>query len=180
MVAERSTKARKAGMRKRKDPNAPKKPMSGYFIFGQEQRKKNEELSRLPVAEQGRTISEMWKQLSDEERERYNEISNKEREVYQAKVEEYKKSAEYSDYLEQVAADEAAAGRKKKGVKKVTGYNEFFKAVRKTVSEENPEFTMMETTSAVAKRWKELSDDEKAVYNKIAEEKNVNAGLVGR
>ncbi|KAG5860122.1 HMG domain-containing chromatin-associated protein [Encephalitozoon hellem] len=181
MVTEKSKKPRsKTAVKRRKDPNAPKKPMSGYFIFGQEQRKKNEELSKLPVAEQGRAISEMWKKLTDEEREEYNKISNKERELYQAKVEEYKKSAEYHEYLEKVAADEEAAGKKKKGAKKVTGYNEFFKAVRKAVSEENPNFTMMETTSAVAKRWKELSDDEKAVYNKIAEEKNVKAGLVGR
>ncbi|AFN83216.1 high mobility group protein [Encephalitozoon romaleae SJ-2008] len=181
MVTEKNKKPRsKAMVKRRKDPNAPKKPMSGYFIFGQEQRKKNEELSKLPVAEQGRSISEMWKKLTDEEREEYNKISNKERELYQAKVEEYKKSAEYHDYLEKVAADEEAAGKKKKGVKKVTGYNEFFKVIRKAVSEENPNFTMMETTSAVAKRWKELSDDEKAVYNKIAEEKNMKAGLVGR
>lgn len=171
-------KSKTAGQKKRKDPNAPKRPMSGYFIFGQEQRGKSEELNKMPVAEQGKAISEMWKGLSDVEKDGYNQRSAKDRESYQAAVEEYKKSSEYQDYLDKVAADEEANGKKKKVPKKATGYNEFFKVIYKAISGKNPEFSMGETTSAVAKKWKELSDDEKAVYNKMAEEKNTNAALV--
>ncbi|KAH9411204.1 putative HMG domain-containing protein [Ordospora pajunii] len=182
MVASKSKSSRcQTGMQKKcKDLNAPKKPMSGYFIFGQEQRNKNEELRKQPVAEQGKIISEMWKNLSEEQRNEYNDISNKEREQYYVAMNEYKKSEQYQEYLEKVKEAEAAAGKKKKkGTKKVTGYNEFFKEIRKTISEENPGFSMTETTSAVAKRWKELSTEEKDVYKKIADEKNMKAGVVG-
>ncbi|KAM0672110.1 HMG domain-containing chromatin-associated [Ordospora colligata] len=179
MVANKSKSSRsQTGMQKKcKDVNAPKKPMSGYLIFGQEQRNKNEDLRKMPVAEQGKIISEMWKNLSEEQRNNYNDISNKEREHYYVAMDEYKKSDQYQEYLEKVKETDSGK-KKKKGTKKVTGYNEFFKEIRKTISEENPGFSMTDTTSAVAKRWKELSTEEKEVYKKIADEKNMKVGIV--
>lgn len=175
-MATSKSKSKTTSQKKRKDPNAPKKPMSGYLLFGKEERSKNSELSRLPVAEQGKIISDMWKNLSEASREEYNQKSAKEREAYQVAVGEYKKSAEYQEYLEKTATE--GSGKKKKGTKKATGYNEFFKVVYKSVSSENPDFSMGETTSAVAKKWKELSEDEKATYNRMAEEKN--ASIAGK
>lgn len=171
-----SVKMRAVQKRKRRDLNAPKKPMSGYFLFGKQMRAEDSELSKLPVAEQGKTISEMWKKLGDVEREEYNQRSARERETYMKAVEEYKKSAEYREYLDKMAAEGDKEGKKKP--KRVTGYNEFFKQMYETVAKDNPELTMGEITSMVAKKWKGQSESEKAVYNKMAEEKNAHADSV--
>lgn len=165
-----------AKKKNKKDPNAPKRPMSGYFLFAMEKRSKSEELMKMRLVEQGRTISNMWKELSDDEKEKYNQMSAKERESYHKALEEYKKSAEYRSYMDKLAAEEEVPEKKKKKINKVTAYNLFFKTVYKQVSDENPDFSIGEKTSAVAKRWKEISDDEKVLYNKMAEERN--AGIV--
>lgn len=166
--------SKRKGQKKLKDLNAPKRPMSGYFIFGQEVRGKEGGLGKLPVAEQGRMISEMWKGLGEGEREKYNERSAKDRMSYQSAVEKYKKTDEFRDFQERAAA---ADPKEKKKTKKATGYNEFFKTVYKAVAQEHSELKMGEATSLVAKRWKELSKDEKAVYNRMAEERNEELGL---
>ncbi|KAF9915522.1 exp1-like protein [Linnemannia zychae] len=76
--------AGKRAMPKLKDPNAPKRPLSSYFLFAQEQRQSGK-YNNLPVKEQAKTIASQWKKLSDHEKTQYVEAANKAAEAYKAK-----------------------------------------------------------------------------------------------
>eukprot|EP00584_Thalassiosira_punctigera_P006296 CAMPEP_0172528858 /NCGR_PEP_ID=MMETSP1067-20121228/3092_1 /TAXON_ID=265564 ORGANISM="Thalassiosira punctigera, Strain Tpunct2005C2" /NCGR_SAMPLE_ID=MMETSP1067 /ASSEMBLY_ACC=CAM_ASM_000444 /LENGTH=67 /DNA_ID=CAMNT_0013312825 /DNA_START=127 /DNA_END=330 /DNA_ORIENTATION=+ len=61
------------------------------------------------------------------------------------------------------APKKAKAGGKKK---KLSSYMLFAKETRPKVIEENPDFTFGEVGKELGKRWRALSDEEKAEYKK--------------
>lgn len=78
--------------RTRKDPSAPKRPMSAFLFYSQGKRKelkgvnpglKNTEISRL--------LGELWKSATDEERLPFVERERKERDVYNKDIAEWRK-----------------------------------------------------------------------------------------
>ena len=62
---------------------------------------------------------------------------------------------------------------KKKGTRK-SGYTVFLVEQRPTIASENPNLKSTEVISIVAKKWRELSDDQKAIY--INKAKNPSSG----
>lgn len=77
--------------RAKKDPSAPKRPMSAFLYFSQDRRKgikeanpgmKNTEISRI--------LGEMWKEATDEERAPHIENEAEERKKYKVKIAEWK------------------------------------------------------------------------------------------
>lgn len=155
-----------------KDPNAPKRPMSGYFLFGHEERQKNAELLKMPVAEQGKVISEKWKILSEAKKSEYKDKAEKARLEYKEQMKEYKKTPEYEKFMEEHGDD--LSKKKKKGPKRITGYGEFFKDHYRKVAEENPDNAMGKNTAEVAKLWNALTSEEKEKYNTLAKEKSTH------
>jgi hypothetical protein len=170
-----TTKTRRSGEKPPRDPNAPKRPLSGYFLFGKDQRAKDEGLAKMSVSEQGQVISERWKKLSDAERKVYKDKSKEERTTYDKEIEEYKKTSQYQEYMSKMAKFAEKAGKKKKD-RKATAYGEFFKCCYKRVAEENPALSMGENTSLIAKQWKNLPADEKSKYQGMADDKNATKG----
>ena len=56
--------------RAKKDPNAPKKPLSAYMLWLQENRASfKEKYPGITVTEIGKKAGEMWKQISKEEKQ---------------------------------------------------------------------------------------------------------------
>ncbi|KAF9574979.1 exp1-like protein [Mortierella alpina] len=72
--------AGKKGLPSLKDPNAPKRPMSSYFLFAQDQRNTGK-YSHLPLKEQAISIADAWTKLAD--KSAYSERSRVAREAYQ-------------------------------------------------------------------------------------------------
>ncbi|KAF9272745.1 exp1-like protein [Mortierella alpina] len=71
-----------------KDPNAPKRPLTSFFLFAQDQRNAGK-FSDLPMKEQGAKFAEAWKTFADkhtyEERARVaREAWKKEKAAYEA------------------------------------------------------------------------------------------------
>lgn len=70
--ATRKTKARGDGGKKKKDPNAPKRGLSAYMFFANEQRDKvREENPGIKFGEVGKLLGEKWKSLSEKQRAPY-------------------------------------------------------------------------------------------------------------
>ncbi|KAF2280266.1 uncharacterized protein EI97DRAFT_455174 [Westerdykella ornata] len=70
----RRTKASKAESgKKKKDPNAPKRGLSAYMFFANEQREKvREENPGIKFGEVGKLLGEKWKSLSEKQRAPYD------------------------------------------------------------------------------------------------------------
>ena len=84
--------------RKRKDPSAPRRPMSAFLLYSQKKRKevkdahpdlKNTDLSRM--------LGVRWKSASDEERLPFIEREKNERDVYNRDIAEWRRQKEKED-----------------------------------------------------------------------------------
>ncbi|PVI07327.1 hypothetical protein DM02DRAFT_512695 [Periconia macrospinosa] len=75
MPKEKTTrgKGKKAeGGKKKKDPNAPKRGLSAYMFFANDQRDKvREENPGIKFGDVGKMLGEKWKTLSDKQRAPY-------------------------------------------------------------------------------------------------------------
>lgn len=71
-----------------KDPDAPKKPQTSYFIYMNAKRPEvkaaEPDLGFGPLTKK---LTEMWKALSDSERKKYEDLATKDKERYQAEME---------------------------------------------------------------------------------------------
>ncbi|KAI9791764.1 MAG: Non-histone chromosomal protein 6 [Peltula sp. TS41687] len=68
----RKTKARGEGGKKKKDPNAPKRGLSAYMFFANEQRENvREENPGITFGQVGKVLGERWKALNEKQRGPY-------------------------------------------------------------------------------------------------------------
>uniref|UniRef100_A0A7N0U7J4 HMG box domain-containing protein n=1 Tax=Kalanchoe fedtschenkoi TaxID=63787 RepID=A0A7N0U7J4_KALFE len=83
------------------DPNKPKKPASSYILFSKEARKNlQEERPGVNNATLSALISVKWKEITDEEKQRWNDKAAQAMDAYKKEMEEYKKSAASSSVNE--------------------------------------------------------------------------------
>ncbi|KAG0062357.1 exp1-like protein [Linnemannia elongata] len=75
--------AGKRGLPSLKDPNAPKRPLSSFFRFAQDQRKEGK-FASLPIKEQAKAIAESWSKAPEHEKSRYTELARDANEKYKA------------------------------------------------------------------------------------------------
>ncbi len=76
-----------------KYPNAPKRPLSAFFLFAQDERpdiKKGN--TSLSVGDISKEISLRWKKVSDDVKKRYEQKAAVEKQKYEKRLAEYKKS----------------------------------------------------------------------------------------
>ena len=76
----------KPKQRPKKDPSAPKRPMSAFLAFSQKYRgtvRQND--PTVHNRDVSKKLSEMWKELPENEKKKYIEQESKEREVYKGK-----------------------------------------------------------------------------------------------
>jgi hypothetical protein len=93
-AAGKRKKAAKGGARKKqkKDPNAPKRPLSGYMIFCSEKRDEVKKAdSSLTLTGVAKKLGELWRGLSKEEQKPYNDKAAKDKQRYEAEKAAYEK-----------------------------------------------------------------------------------------
>lgn len=72
------------GGKKKKDPNAPKRPPSGFFLFCSEFRPKIKSTNPgISIGDVAKKLGEMWNNLSDGEKQPYNNKAAKLKEKYE-------------------------------------------------------------------------------------------------
>lgn len=69
-------------MSKLKDPNAPKKPFSAYLFFASERRPEINKEPNLPFGDVTKMIAEEWKTMTDEQKKKYVEIAERDKQRY--------------------------------------------------------------------------------------------------
>ncbi|KAF9133495.1 exp1-like protein [Mortierella sp. GBA39] len=75
--------AGKRGLPSLKDPNAPKRPLSSFFRYAQDQRKEGN-FASLSIKEQAKAIAESWSKAPELEKSRYSELAREANEKYKA------------------------------------------------------------------------------------------------
>lgn len=81
--------------RKKKDPNAPKRGLSAYMFFANDNREKvREENPGISFGQVGKMLGEKWKSLSDSERRPYEEKAAADKKRYEEEKEKYNQAAE--------------------------------------------------------------------------------------
>lgn len=104
------------GGKKKKDPNAPKRPPSGFFLFCSEFRPKIKSTNPgISIGDVAKKLGEMWNNLSDGEKQPYNNKAAKLKEKYEKDVADYKSKGVFEKAKNAAAAKaaKAAADRKK-------------------------------------------------------------------
>lgn len=103
----------------KKDPNAPKKALSGYFMFLDAKRdivkSSNPDLSHKECLKK---LGAMWTEMSDTDKKVYQDKAATAKEAYEKVLDKYKKTAEYKSYQEEKAEWQQAKKSKLKLVKK--------------------------------------------------------------
>jgi hypothetical protein len=78
----------------KKDPNAPKRAMTSFLQFSNEQRPKiKTEHPSMTFGELGKKIGEMFRALSAEEKEKYEKLAKIDKERYKKQMSEYKEAS---------------------------------------------------------------------------------------
>ena len=150
--------------KRKKDPNAPKKWMTGYLLFCGDQRKKLENNTpKLSATDITKKLGELWKAVSEKEKKKYEELSKKDKERYEN---------EMKDYVPPESDGEEDSEKKTRKVKKErtgpkrpkSSYLYFCDKMREVVKQENPEMGGKEITIELGARWKALTEEDKVPY----------------
>ncbi|XP_036603638.1 high mobility group protein B3-like [Trichosurus vulpecula] len=84
------------GGKKKKDPNAPKWPPSGFFLFCSEFRPKIKSTNPgISIGDVAKKLGEIWNNLSDGEKQPYNNKAAKLKEKYEKDVADYKSKGKF-------------------------------------------------------------------------------------
>lgn len=129
------------------------------MAFAQEERKKI--LSENPslksdIGKVGKMMGERWRKLSDAEKAKYKSMAGPTRKASKKSRKNRKDDGEV-----------VAQKKTRKGSRKLSGYMKFVKAERSRVISENPKLKsdIMAVGKEMGKRWRSMSDAEKAKYN---------------
>jgi len=77
--------------KKVKDPLKPKRAMSSFMYFANEQRQAvRDKYPDIKITEIGKRLSEMWKLLTAEEKQRYIDLADKDKARYNSEMEHFK------------------------------------------------------------------------------------------
>lgn len=88
------SKAAKKGKKRKKDPNAPKRPQTAFFVFSTKHREEvKEELGEgARVGDIAKRLGEKWKELTDEDKQEYSAEAKTQKEAYDIAMEEYRQN----------------------------------------------------------------------------------------
>lgn len=87
--------------KKPKDPNSPKRPLSAYFLFLQDNREKIKEDNKdKKMTERTQMIAALWRELDAEKKGEYQSKAEALKEEFETRLLEYRKTADYAAYQE--------------------------------------------------------------------------------
>jgi len=98
--ASAKSKAEKSGKRRgtKKDPNAPKRGLSAYMFFANEQRDSvRDENPGITFGQVGKILGERWKALSDKQRGPYEAKAQADKKRYEDEKAAYNAQADDDD-----------------------------------------------------------------------------------
>jgi len=182
---------RRRKKKRKKDPNAPKRPMSAYLVFLERYRDAEMKLHpELKMADIIKKLAEKWRVVTDEEKAECEAKAKEDKDRYEMEMKNYTPPPPLPSLIPEVAALVAngtisipgfprlETGRKgKKYVdpnepkKPYSAYVLFSMTYREELKHKNGNAaTLVETNKAVGEAWRLLSADEKSKYVQKAKE----------
>lgn len=155
-----------------KDKNAPKRPLSGFLLFGNDLRANNEDIKNLPVTQQAPAIAKLWKELNEIRRKEYSDKAEEAKAVYKKEVEEYAKTDNYRQFQKSVK-ESSEKGKKKRTNTKMSGYRLFVKENKENIDKGlDTDDSAKKYIAKCGLQWKALDESEKTAYNERAAQMN--------
>merc|ERR1711981_762657 len=79
------------GQKKKKDPNAPKQPLSAYFIFSSEERQKVKAIHPgYSICEVAKELGRRWADMAPEVKQRFQQMAEEGRQKYDQEMAAYR------------------------------------------------------------------------------------------
>ena len=158
MIEKELKKTTTKDKKKKKSADAPKGARSAYILFCMKERPKiNKEFPELSNQDKVKLMAERWNKAKDDE-----DVM----EHFKNLAEEDKKRA-VKDKENYVPSDEGDEKPKKKTKRSKTGYMLFCENERTKVKKEG--YTGKDITTELAKRWKDLKDEDEDMYAEYME-----------
>jgi len=176
---EPKKKAKPKGPTKRKkqkkDPNAPKKALTAFMFFSNNMRPKlKEENPDASFGDLARLVGARFKELTPEDRVKWDKMASKDKERYKEAMAEYSAPEEEDDDDDDDEGEKTKKGKKKKDPnapkRPTTAYMLFNSIKRAEIKKENPDASFGDLARLVSAAYKELSEDDKAIWLKKAAE----------
>jgi len=174
-----------------KDKNAPKRPLSGYFLFMQEIRAKTKkENKNASMTELGSIMAAQWSAKTDAQKKPYNAKAAKAKAVYVKKMEAYKKTDAYKQFKSESKKDVGGLVKKickkynidckkRKPTKFIPDPNApkrapsafflFGNSVRPALLKKHKGEKVSVVAKIIGEQWKDVSDAEKSKFQKKAD-----------
>jgi high mobility group protein B2 len=147
----------------KKDPNAPKRAMSGFMFFSNHMRPKlKQRHPDITFLELGTEIGKLWRGLSATKRKPYMQLAAEDKARYQEEKANYVAPPQYAN---------------KKGKKKdpnapkrgMSAYLYYCQSYRKVVQKKHPKKKMTELAVILAANWKKASKSQRKKFQDMAE-----------
>merc|ERR1711988_878455 len=146
----------KVNQKPAKDPNAPKKPLSAYFLFSQEERLKvKAENPDYSITEVAKELGKRWASLNPDIKNSYKQRYQDARRVYEQELNNYKPKKKKDPNAPK---------------QPLSAYFIFSTEERLKVKEGNPNFSICEVAKELGRRWAEMDPGVKQRYQQRAEE----------
>lgn len=171
----KSTPSRKGN---RKDPRYPKRALSAYMLYQNHIRKEAKNDPSITFGEIATIASDKFKAMTEEERSEWVLKSKKDKERFDRELRKYKPSEGY-DYNGNLIEKENGSGKKRKprplkdanSPKRAAGAYVFFaNEMRPKLQEENPGVKFVDIGKILGEKWRSLSAEERAPYDKLSSE----------
>jgi len=140
-----------------KDPNAPKKPLSAYFLFSQEERLKvKAEFPDYSITEVAKELGRRWATIDPAVKQSYEQRYQDSRRQYEQAMQAYKPQKKKKD--------------PNAPKQPLSAYFIFSSEERLKVKNEHPSYSICEVAKELGRRWADMAPEVKQRYQQMAEE----------
>lgn len=140
-----------------KDPNAPKKPLSAYFLFSQDERLKvKAEYPDYSITEVAKELGRRWATIDPAIKQSYEQRYQESRRQYEQALQAYKPQKKKKD--------------PNAPKQPLSAYFLFSQEERLKVKNEHPSYSICEVAKELGKRWADMAPEVKQRYQQMAEE----------
>lgn len=146
----------KPGGKPIKDPNAPKKPLSAYFLFSAEERLKvKAEYPDYSITEVAKELGRRWAAIDPAIKQSYEQRYQGSRRQYEQQMQAYKPQKKKKD--------------PNAPKQPLSAYFLFSQEERNKVKGEHPNFSICEIAKELGRRWADMTPEMKQHYQQKAE-----------
>jgi len=166
--AKRARNPRGGKRKKKKDPNAPKRPRSAYILYCTDSREEVKKANDgAKPAELMQMMGAMWNALPAHKKQEYNDKAKEDKARYIEQMKGYTAPGDDDD------DEDDGGGRRKRGKKQKdpsepkrspSAYLLYGQKIREEVKAANPEAKSSEIMKIIGARWQKLGEEEKKPY----------------